>query len=74
MIPVERIRWVQVLLSENHWRDALFAQLEEGDIFRVVEPTGELARGGQIYVVSKTPDVGLDERLAMANAKALDRQ
>lgn len=57
MIALGKTRWVQVLIGQNHWKDAVLSQLEAGDIFRLAEPSGELVHGGKIYVVREAPRV-----------------
>jgi len=57
MIALGKTRWVQVLIGENHWKDAVLSQLEAGDVFRWAEPSGEPAHGGKIYVVTEAPRV-----------------
>lgn len=61
MIALGKTRWVQVLIGENHWKDAVFSQLETGDVFRFAEPNGVLAEGGKIYVVREAPRVTAQE-------------
>lgn len=61
MIALGKARWVQVLIGENHWKDAVVSQLETGDIFRLAEPNGSLARDGRVYVVRAAPYVVAQE-------------
>ena len=57
MIAMSNSRWVQVLIGQNHWKDAVISQLETGDVFRLAEPDGTLVNGGEIYVVKQAPQV-----------------
>jgi len=61
MIALGKTRWVQVLIGENHWKDAAISQLETGDVFRLAEPNGTLVQGGKIYVVKQAPQVVAQE-------------
>jgi hypothetical protein len=61
MIALGKTRWVQVLIGQNHWKDAVLSQLEAGDVFRLAEPSGELAHGGKVYVVREAPQVVAQE-------------
>lgn len=61
MIALGKTRWVQVLIGENHWKDAVFSQLETGDVFRLAEPNGVLADDGKVYVVREAPRVTAQE-------------
>ena len=68
MIALGKTRWVQVLIGQNHWKDAVLSQLEAGDIFRLAEPSGELAYGGKIYVVREALQVVAQEWPETADA------
>ncbi|PIB91235.1 hypothetical protein CSW62_06395 [Caulobacter sp. FWC2] len=68
MIAASKTRWVQVLIGENHWKDAVISQLETGDVFRLAEPNGTLAHGGKIYVVRQAPQVIAQEWPAEGDA------
>ena len=68
MIALGKTRWVQVLIGENHWKDAVFSQLETGDVFRVAEPDGALAHDGKVYVVREAPQVVAQEWPETADA------
>lgn len=61
MIALGEARWVQVLIGENHWKDAVVSQLETGDVFRLAEPNGSLVHGGKVYVVREAPYVVAQE-------------
>ncbi len=68
MIALSKTRWGQVLIGENHWKDAVISQLEAGDVFRLAEPSGALAHGGKIYVVRQAPQVIAQEWPAEGDA------
>ncbi len=71
MIALGKTRWVQVLIGQNHWKDAVLSQLETGDVFRLAEPNGGLAHDGKVYVVRKAPQVIAQEWPATSDATVI---
>lgn len=57
MIPIDKVRRLEVFDGNGAWVAASPAQVEEGDVIRFIEPSGEYAHGGKAYRVEKTPGI-----------------
>lgn len=71
MIALGKTRWVQVLIGDNHWKDAVLSQLEAGDVFRLADPNGGAVHGGKVYVVRQAPQVVAQEWQAEGEAPVI---